>query len=353
MDSLTHVVLGAGIQSAMLGRSQGRKALLYGAALCTLPDLDVFLPHADPVSLMTNHRTFSHSVWVLTAVACLLAWLIRKRWPEAPYSGRRLFLTLWLVLMSHPFMDALTSYGTQVFWPLPNPPVSISSLFIIDPVFTLPLLLAFVACLIWGEGAARLRSFALAFCAVYVAWTLAAKTYTEHRVLEALRQQGTPPVAVFSVPMPLNTLLWRVVARMPDDTYVDAVAGVLDTAPPEMVREPLNQAGVQLPNAPLLERLVWFTRDWLRYDVVGRNLVVSDLRMGMPGHYSFRFVMGRADDTGAWVPVRPERWPSERGGWTELQQILRRIVSQSPPLPLAQWAAKTDTASVPATRAAQ
>jgi len=69
MDSVTQAVFGAGIQGALLGRFQGRKALLYGAVIATLPDLDVFLAQPDPVSAMINHRGFSHSLFVLSAAA--------------------------------------------------------------------------------------------------------------------------------------------------------------------------------------------------------------------------------------------------------------------------------------------
>ena len=62
MDSVTQAVLGAGIQGALLGRVQGRRALFYGAALATVPDLDVLMRYPDPVSLMTYHRGFSHSI---------------------------------------------------------------------------------------------------------------------------------------------------------------------------------------------------------------------------------------------------------------------------------------------------
>ena len=86
MDSVTQLVLGASIQGAMLGRWQGRKALVYGAALATLPDMDVLIDYGDAVADMTYHRGFSHSLFVLAALAALLTWLIRKRWPDAGYS---------------------------------------------------------------------------------------------------------------------------------------------------------------------------------------------------------------------------------------------------------------------------
>jgi inner membrane protein len=345
MDTLTHIVMGGSIQAALLGRVQGRKALLYGAALATLPDLDVFVPYPDPVSLMTYHRGFSHSVFVLTGLAAILTWLIRRRWPDAGYGSARLFLTLWLVLITHPLMDAMTSYGTQLFWPLPTAPVSVSSIFIIDPIFTLPLFLAFLATLLRGERVRRFRAAALGFSVLYVAWTMAAKTLVEHRVRDALASQGISPAALFSAPMPLNSLLWRVIARTDDGAYYEAVSSVLDHGEPEQLRQSRNMSLRQaLPPAPLVARLEWFTQGWLRYDAIGSNLVVTDLRMGMPGYYTFRFVMARQDPAGGWRIVVPSRWPGTRGGWKEFRQIMHRITAPQPPLPLGQWSLRTTEA---------
>src|SRR3990167_154132 len=53
MDSITQAVLGATLQGALLGRWQGRKALLYGAALSTLPDLDVVIDYGDALAEAT------------------------------------------------------------------------------------------------------------------------------------------------------------------------------------------------------------------------------------------------------------------------------------------------------------
>lgn len=342
MDSLTHVVMGASMQGALLGRAQGRKALLYGAVLATLPDLDVLIPYPDPVSLMTYHRGVTHSIFVLTALAAVLAWLIRKRWPAAPYSAARLFLTMWLVLIAHPVMDAFTTYGTQIFWPLPVHPVSLSSIYIIDPVFTLPLLAAFFACLIRGEGARWIRSGALVFCAVYLVFTLAAKMVAERRVQSAMTRQEIPVVALFSAPMPLNSLLWRVIVRTRDGDYYETITSLFDRSPPEQSRQPLNLPLAHiLSNMPLHARLSWFTNGWLRYDVMGRDLVVTDLRLGMPGFHLFRFVMAHQDDAGNWQGVVPRFWPGTRGGWPEFKQILYRIVDAQPPLPLDRWSLRT------------
>ena len=341
MDSLTQAVLGAGLQGALLGRWQGRKALVYGAVLATLPDLDVVISYPDPVSSMTFHRGFSHSVFVLSALAAVLAWLIRKRWPDAPYTAGRLFMALWLVLVTHPLLDAFTSYGTQLFWPFALTPASWSSLFIIDPGFTVPLLLAVVLAAIGGANSRlwQTQAWALGWCVIYLCFSMAGKGLAEHRVRAALREQGVQAEAVFSAPMPFNTLLWRVVAR-DGDRYYEAVTGWLDRKAPEMVNQPFNPALQQaLLASPEYTRLHWFTGGWLRHDAIGDELVVSDLRMGMTGFYTFRFLMARRVD-GQWQPIVPERWPSSRGGAEELQAVGRRVLADQPGLPLTQWSAR-------------
>ncbi|AZY52187.1 metal-dependent hydrolase [Bordetella avium] len=338
MDSVTQAVLGAGIQATLLGRWQGRRALLYGAALATLPDLDVLIRYPDPVSSMTYHRGFSHSIFVLTAFALLLMWLIRKRWPAAKYSAARLFLTLWLVLVTHPLLDAFTVYGTQLFWPIPWIPESWSSVFIIDPVYTLPLLFAVLAAGVSGvsERMRRILGATLLFSTAYLFAGLAGRFHAEREVTAALRAQGVQPTQVLATPTPMNILLWRVMAKTDGDQYYEALSGWFDRQPPEIVAQPLNlELGQALAGDALLARLRWFTNDWLRFDAMGDNLVVTDLRMGMPGYHNFRFVMGERDN-GQWRPVTPARWPADRGGWNELRQLWARIAGA--PLPLADWA---------------
>src|SRR5690606_41796534 len=98
MDSITQAVLGASVQGALLGRWHGRKALLYGAALGTLPDLDVVIDYGAAVADMTYHRGFTHSLLVTAAVSLLLAWQVRRYRPHPGYSATRLSLRLRLVV---------------------------------------------------------------------------------------------------------------------------------------------------------------------------------------------------------------------------------------------------------------
>lgn len=358
MDSLTQAVLGAGLQGALLGRFHGRKALAAGAILATLPDLDVFLDHGDPISNMIHHRGFSHSLLVLTTLAAVLTWLYRRWRPNPEYSAGLLFLTLWLVLCTHPLLDAFTSYGTQLWWPLRPVPTSWSSIFIIDPFFTLPLTVAVIAAAVMGSRPRILKalSWTLIWCALYLMLSVGIKTIMEARVQRMLSQQGIHVQSMFSTPQPFTIFLWRVVARTDDDHYVEAISSVFDRRQPEYIRLPLHtnlarafldgqhssgqaqdQRGAQKTDAALAG-LQWFTGNWLRYDDIDGKLVATDLRMGLGvGYYSFRFMVAeRADSNSAWQPLTPQSWPRQRG-LDQLRVVMRRIWQQTPPLPLSQW----------------
>jgi inner membrane protein len=341
MDSVTQAVFGAGIQGALLGRYQGlRKALLAGAVLGTLPDLDVLIDYGDPISGMINHRGFSHSIFVLTVAAGALTAAMRRWSPSPHYGALRLFITLWLVLITHPLLDALTAYGTQLYWPFKPIPTSWASLFIIDPVFTVPLLLAVLAGLVAGFGPRThtLLKGALAWCVVYIGLSLGAKSIVENRVQQQLAAAGIQTQAIFSTPGPMNILLWRVVVKTSDDRYVEAVNSLLDTQPAEYVVRPLNSHLANVAPMPELQGLRWFSGDWLRYDVINGQLVVSDLRMGLgTGYYSFRFLVAQQTGPGAsWQAIVPEYWPTSRGT-SELGRVLERIWKQDPALPLETW----------------
>lgn len=345
MDSVTQAALGAGIAGALMGPRYGRKAIIAGAALATLPDLDVLIDYGHPLAQMINHRGFSHSLFVLTALALFLGWLARRYKLHKDGQGYgRLMLTIWLILITHPLLDAFTSYGTQIWWPLRPTPASWSSVFIIDPFYTAPLLAGVLIALLVGPQKAMSRALGVLLLvgAGYLLASQVAKHWAEQRVHNMLAMQGREPVAMFSVPQPFNIVLWRVVARMEDGNYVEAVTGMLDDREPEFIEFPSNAAlGQALQPREDLEGLRWFTGDWLRYDNIGGRLVVSDLRMGIgTGHYSFRFLVGEQDaGTGQWRAVTPEYWqagPASRD-MAALKTTLKRVWETGSPLPLAMW----------------
>ncbi|MCW3148964.1 metal-dependent hydrolase [Stutzerimonas stutzeri] len=340
MDSITQAVLGASVQAALLGRWQGRKALLYGAMLGTLPDLDVVIDYGDAVANMTYHRGFSHSLFVVSGLALLLAVLARRFRPDPGYSAARLFLTLWLVLLTHVLLDAFTSYGTQLLWPLDTPPIAWSSVFIIDPLYSVPLLLAVLVTGLTGlrGRAAHWPAVALLLSSLYLGFTVAGKQMAEQRVLAEMTREGIQAERMFSTPTPFNSLLWRVIL-VDGERYHEALVGWLDEAPPQLVALPRGQhLAAALTDSPHHARLQWFTGGLLRYDEEDGQLLVTDLRLGMTGFHPFRFPLAERNGSGWTLLDNAERLPAERGDLSRLEVLWRRIWQQHPDVPLGDWA---------------
>lgn len=339
MDSLSQIVLGGAIAAAIVPARHRRAALLAGAALGTLPDLDSFpimLFTDDPIMLMTVHRSFSHSLFVLPLLAWLIWWLFNRRGGRVAESPSRWFWAIQLALVTHPLLDAFTVYGTQLWWPLTPPPTMWSSVFIIDPVYTVWLLIGcLVAWFVPGKPIAqRALAAGLVLSCAYLGWSLLAKHVVDRQADRTLAAMGLSDAPRFSVPMPFNTLLWRVVAMTPSG-YVEAERSVFDSGSLIFRGYPSNtQALGEARNIPAVKRLAWFNRGFMRSQVQGDRLLLSDLRMGLEPDYTFQFAVAQRRND-AWQAIAPEQlpWASPVSGMEGMRALLaamwQRIWEQS------------------------
>ena len=316
MDSLTQIVLGGALAAVVVPARDRRRALLVGALLGTLPDLDVIplaLLDLDAVDNMTWHRGPSHSLLVLAPFALLVWAMLRRLWDPVREAPMPWMGAILLALLTHPLLDAFTVYGTQLLWPLPLRPVMWSSLFIIDPLYTLPLLAACLAVLRSGARASARPWLlgGLALSTAYLGWSLLAKTLVERAAERALVQQGLQHAPRFSVPMPFNTVLWRVVV-MTEDGHLEGERSLLADRGPMRFTHHASERDAQAAVAGFaaVQRLEWFTRGFLTAGRLGDRLVLSDLRMGAEPDYTFRFAVARESE-GQWREIEPEplAWP--------------------------------------------
>lgn len=341
MDSLSQIVLGASVQGAILGKYQGRKAYLYGAMLGTLPDLDVLIRYGDPVSNMTYHRGFSHSLIVLTIVGTLGSWLITSyhRWRDMPlpYSGKRLALAMTLALTTHPILDSFTVYGTQLFWPLQDPlqitPISIASIFIIDPLYTLPLLFAMIFGLVKGRSLSvfkqgllanfqRLAVIMLMVSSSYLLLSLGLKYHAQDKAEQTLAAANIDNIVrIKTMPVLPTILMWRTLAEDKQNRFIELRGSVLDKRLPEYryltQYNNSTRLNANLPSAsqPYAKRLDWFSGEWTGYrtqtladnsDKKSTQLVVDDLRMMAGDTAFFSFVLAnKARQESPWQSITP------------------------------------------------
>lgn len=329
MDSLTQACLGAAVGGTLLGHRLGRKAVLVGAALGTLPDLDVVIDYGDAVAEYTYHRGFSHSLLVLTGLATLLAVTTSRLAKATAISLRRWWLFYAACLLTHPLLDVFTTYGTQVWWPFPAQPVSWASIFIIDPLYTLPLLITVLFVLVRGHGFRALH-WGLALSTAYLLFSLSAKGLIELRTAPLLADRNLENAPRLVQPTPFNTLLWRVTV-IDDDEYLEGLTGLFDTKPPTLERFPrgedLQETALKLENG---QRLRWFAGPFLRYSTQQNDsateLVVTDLRLGFPGFHPFNFsIAKRSHDQ--WQATAAELVPGRQADRNVLARLFERAIT--------------------------
>lgn len=311
--------------------------------LGTLPDLDAVwfrLSNADVVTEVTWHRGPSHSLLVLSVLSVLI-WLLWRRFSPAlrEQPPWRSWLIVWLPLITHPLLDAFTVYGTQLWWPLSTPPVMWASIFIIDPLYTLPLLLG--VSMAWrcapplrkaagsavsarsrslGADAARTgQRWLLAgvlLSTAYLGWSLLAKQQVERHADKALAVMGLERAPRVASPLPFNTLLWRVVVMTPEG-YLIGDRSLLADRKPMTFR--FFDSGVtelaQLRHLPEVQRLLWFTHGFVRAQIRplpdgSEQLLLDDLRMGLEPDYFFRYVLADRPALAAGNSAAAEKMPA-------------------------------------------
>jgi inner membrane protein len=295
MDSVTQILLGASVGVAVMGRRTALwKSALWGGVAGLLPDLDVLLDHGDPVLNMIRHRAETHALLLLTLFAFPMAWMV-SRVHAQPQRYARWWWALMLALVTHPLLDLMTIYGTQVFQPFSDEAYGLGSIFIIDPLYSLPLLVGVVAALrVKTVGRAlRINGWALAFSTAYLAWSALGQAWVTQHARQSLQAQGLPSQQLLVTPAPFNTVLWRVVA-LDGERFHEGFYSFLDGA--RAVRFVAHARGAALAahneKHPQIQRLARFTDGFFKIEGNNGRLVVTDLRMGQEPAYVFSFDIG-------------------------------------------------------------
>lgn len=323
MDSVTQALFGAAVAAAGFRRSLGRRVVLAGAALGTVPDLDVVVGWvADGFATWRHHRGLTHSIFFGPVVGPLIGlglakWEARRRGPlpASPPDPARLRAWIWLsvlVLVTHPLIDLFTSYGTQLLAPFSDHRFAINAMPIIDPVYSLVLLVAvLVAGLSRRAGRGVVAcAFALFFVAAYTlhAWSLDDRTRVAARA--QLVAQGIAATDVATYPLLFQPWYRRVVAETPESIRIGfhsmlAPGRIAWTEIPRQ-SDPRIDAVAATREGKLLE---WFAMGHVAWRVLpdtGGGSVVegADTRYGARGESLLGF-------WGISVPVDAEGRPGE------------------------------------------
>jgi inner membrane protein len=282
MDSLTQIVLGAAVGEAVLGRKVGNRAMLYGAIAGTIPDLDVLASNfTDTTRALEMHRGFTHSIVFSVFFAPLFGWLVSRYDRFKSVKGWS-WLFFW-AFVTHPLLDAHTTWGTQLFWPL-DLRLAFQSIFVIDPLYTLPFLVFFILAMLRKRTNPMRRFYntlGLAVSSGYLMLTLVLKWIAFGQFEDALAQQQITYRQMDTRPAPLNTVLWNANVET-DSAYLLGDYSFFDTQPIRFQRYPKqHQLWGGLEKNERAQRMIGISQGWYTLYQDGNQLYFNDLRFGL------------------------------------------------------------------------
>jgi inner membrane protein len=307
------------VASAGFRRLLGRRAALVGGLLGVVPDLDTvasWVVRADVTDAWLHHRGVTHSIPVALVYGAALGWAVWRieRLKREPLDVRedetRRSAWIWLGTLScvtHPVIDLFTSYGTQLLAPFSKARFAIDALPIIDPLYSLPLLLAFLFALFTrtkAQAAQRLARLSLVYVLLYTLMAWGTGLSLEARIREQLRLElggAAHGAEVTAYPILLQPFWRRIVVDLPDHILIGFVSPFDDRPVPwqQFARtdtHPAVQAALKTRSGEVFQ---WFAMGKLHWTLQaapdgGYVVEARDYRYGLPngselGFWGLRF----------------------------------------------------------------
>ncbi|BFM05762.1 metal-dependent hydrolase [Halioxenophilus aromaticivorans] len=294
MDPISQGALGASLSQAAARRGkQVIAASLVGAIGGMVPDLDVLMRSStDPLLFLEYHRQFTHSLIFIPiggVLTGLLLFFVFGRILGLTLKSTVLFTTLGYA--THALLDACTTYGTQLLWPFSNARVAWNTVSIIDPLFTLPLLVCITLGLVKKRPLYSRVGLAYGLC--YLLLGLVQRDRAETVGWQLAQSRGHAPIRLEAKPSFGNLLLWKIVYETETHFYIDAVrvlnqsklypgeaARKLDLAADFPWLKPTSQQYQDV------QRFDWFSNHYLALDPKTPNRIIDTRYSMVPNEIS-------------------------------------------------------------------
>lgn len=284
MDSLSQIVLGAAVGNQMLGKKIGNKAILYGAIIGTIPDLDVLYgKFLDPLTATDIHRGFSHSLLFFIFLSPILGLILQKLEHKHKVNFKEAMLFAYLVLQTHALLDLFTTWGTQLFWPLETR-FSLQSIFVIDPLYTLPFLVFLILSMKKNKLDPK-RQFwnrtGLIVSTSYLFLTLFVQSIVMNKFEKQLEENAISYQEIVVKPSPFNIILWTTNVKVDNGYYIGDYS-FFDTKPIQFQFIPTQTELINnIEDAAVIKQLKRISEGWYCIIQKEEQLLFNDLRFGV------------------------------------------------------------------------
>ena len=288
MDSLTQIVLGASVAEATLGKKIGNKAIILGAIAGTIPDLDIFTRFfVDDLTASVMHRGFSHSLIFPFVAAPILALILKKIYYNySDVSFNDWFKMFFLAIITHPLLDAQTTWGTQLFWPF-EWRVAVENIFIIDPIYTLPFLTFLILTAFQDRLSKKRRLFnslGLIISSAYLLVTLSFKWVAHYNIAKGLEENNIEYKDINTRATYFNSILWSSQIEL-EDSYIFTYYSLFDKSKPIFTKKfPKNHNMLQpFIDEKKIQQLIILSNGHYLMTNENDELIFWNLKLGLKG----------------------------------------------------------------------
>mgnify|MGYP001579472166 FL=1 len=287
MDPLTQGTIGAVLPQALSKKNLGIVALL-GFLSGMAPDLDILIrSSADPLLSLEYHRQFTHSIIFIPfggLICALFLFVVFKK--ISPFNFKKTWLYCTLGYGTHGLIDACTSYGTLLFWPFSDMRIAWNNISIIDPLFTLPLILLIVIATIKKKNI--YSNIALGWAVTYLMIGMYLHNVAINVGKEIAEQRGHTITRIKAKPSFGNLILWKTIYETDNQFYVDATNLLFNKIIPGESIKKLNQEEdfpwlkEESQQYKDVERFKWFSNDFLAVNPQKKNQIIDIRYSGIP-----------------------------------------------------------------------
>jgi inner membrane protein len=289
MDSITQIVLGAACGEIALGKKIGNKAILFGAIGGTIPDLDVLIGklfYTNEIDSLAFHRGIMHSIPFAIVGALIFGFLSYKVYDYGYLRRGTTSLKDWiwlffLSILTHPILDSFTPYGTQLFLPFSDYRVAFNNIAVVDPLYTLPLLLCVSITMFFNRKNSKRKTWTKAglyLSSAYMIFTIGNKLYVDHFFKTSFNQAKINYSRFSAQPTILNNFLWYAVAET-DKNYTVSFYSIFDdtNTPLNFINIPKNHKLLDVDH-PDIKTLRWFSNEFYTLSILNNKIIYKDLR---------------------------------------------------------------------------
>jgi inner membrane protein len=287
MDPLTQGTIGAVLPQALCKKNLGIVAML-GFLSGMAPDLDILIRSStDPLLSLEYHRQFTHSLIFIPfggLICALFLFIVFKK--ISPFNFKKTWLYCTLGYGTHGLIDACTSYGTILFWPFSDIRVAWNNISIIDPLFTLPLIVFIVLAKIRKKNI--YSKIALAWAVTYLLLGVYLHNVAINVGKEIAEQRGHIVNRIKAKPSFGNLILWKTIYETDNQFYVDATnllfkkiipGGSIKKLNLEEDFQWLKEESQQYKD---VERFKWFSNNFLAVNPQNKNQIIDIRYSGIP-----------------------------------------------------------------------